>query len=150
MANITITGLQELRVAMSNAPELVGPILQRGIDDSKLIIDSRRLDPSFMPWITGNLARNWTVNYGTGTLKMKPDMIYANAVEYGMPASQGRYVPAIGKRLVNNIHGDTWFGSWPGFKGRFYIEKIIRAVTPEIQEVFNQVLEDAVNQISQS
>lgn len=58
------------------------------------------------PVISGELRRNWTIGeITTNGAKITVDVInpteYAIYVEYGHRQTPGRYVPAIGKRLVS-------------------------------------------------
>ena len=58
------------------------------------------------PFDEGNLRRNWfttaaQVEGTTCRAEIKNDTHYAEYVEYGHRQEVGRYVPAIGKRLVN-------------------------------------------------
>ena len=100
------------------------------------------------PHRTGMLGnpKNWTGVLEPLSLSWSPNMIYAAAVEFGMPASPGRYVPAIGKRLKNPNRAG--FGMWPGFKANPFMERIADAATPQIQGYFEQALEKITQQIA--
>lgn len=84
-------------IVMTIAKELTKVIIAQVKEDS--------------PVVTGNLRRSWnytiTNNGGTVTVEIindakdpKSGEIYASHVEYGHRQEPGRYVPAIGKRLV--------------------------------------------------
>ncbi len=134
--SVKIEGLDRLQKLFARSPEIVGPVVQTAMEKSKVVLDSNRVNPSNIPWITGELARRWSTSFGKMTLKTKPDVEYARAVQFGMPASPGRFVPAIGKRLVNGPN----IGMWPGFTGRHFMEKIIDASRSDINLIFKNAL----------
>lgn len=133
---VRIEGLDQLKKLFARSPEIVEPILQQALEKSKVVLDSNRINPGNIPWITGELARRWSTSFGKLTLKTKPDVEYAKAVQFGLPASPGRFVPAIGKRLVNGPN----IGMWPGFQGRHFMENIIRSARPDIDQIFKNAL----------
>ena len=134
-----IKGLDKLSAAFIKSPEIVEPIMQQAINKSKAAIDATRT-PQNIPWITGNLANRWTTVFSSLMMKTKPDMNYARAVQFGMPASPGRFVPAIGKRLKNGQN----IGMWPGFAGRFFMQKMLNAAAPDINTIFKNALDVVV------
>jgi hypothetical protein len=138
--NVQIIGLDQLTAAFKKAPQVVEPILQDAIVESAAAL-SDHTNQSTVPFRTGTLIRSF-----------KPPMIsrlqavwspknvnYAAAVEFGAPPSPGRYVPAIGRRLVNPSHPS--FGMWPGFQGRHYMEQIRSASQDQINQVFRTALQ---------
>lgn len=143
--SIQINGLDKLQVAFKQAPEIVEPILQQAIERSKGILDETRINPSYIPWVTGELARRWTTSYGHFSLMTKPDVVYARAVQFGLPPSPGRFVPAIGKRLKNGPN----IGEWPGFAGRHYMEVIKSVAEPLIQVEFEVALQKITTALTQ-
>ena len=135
-----IKGLDKLSAAFIKSPEIVEPIMQYAINKSQATIDMNRILPTNTPMRTGNLANRWTTVFSSLMMKTKPDMNYARAVQYGMPASPGRFVPAIGKRLKNGQN----IGMWPGFAGRFFMQKILNAAAPDINTIFKNALDVVV------
>ncbi len=141
---IKIEGLEKLTKTFSQAPEISLPVYQEAINRSAAVIDSHRINPRNVPWITGELARRWSTTFNKLLLRTKPDVQYARAVQFGMPPSPGRYVPAIGKRLKNGSN----IGMWPGFRGRHYMEKIINASSAQINRIFQSAAEVIVAKLA--
>jgi hypothetical protein len=125
-SRITIEGLEKLQ----RTPELIKRIIKEagyGVESimkKKVPVKSGRLKSSIATEIQ---------NAGF-TVIIAPHTKYAQAINYGLPPSPGRYVPAIGKRLIPSGRG-----MWPGFKGRRYIEK----TKAQMEGVINK-LTDAV------
>lgn len=146
--DVEIKGLKILTRALMKAPEIVEPIMQDAIKHSGATLASNT-DPSTVPWVTGTLARSFNpITIGRLFARWFPRVNYARAVQFGLPPSQGRFLPAIGKRLKNNIHGDAWFGSWPGFKGRHYMEKIKRMSRDEIDDIFYDAVDRVLKKLT--
>lgn len=141
--NIQVMGLDELVAKFNKAPEVIRPILSQALEKSKVVLDNHRIDPSNVPMKSGELARRWSTSYGELSLTTKPDVLYARAVQFGMPPSPGRYVPAIGKRLIPSGRG-----MWPGFAGRHFMEKIRSASIEEINTIFRNAVQAAKEALS--
>lgn len=142
---VKIEGLNKMQQVFKQAPQIVEPIYKEAINRSGAILDHNRINPSNVPWRTGELARRWSTSFGALYLRTKPDVDYARAVQYGLPPSPGRYVPAIKARLKNPP-----LGMWPGFKGRHYMENIINASADGINNVFREAIQMAVKAIKYS
>jgi hypothetical protein len=129
---IQIQGLDALKAAFARAPSIVTSILQRAIAASYAVLAKNTRGN--VPVRTGNLQNQWS--WAAEGLQgiYKPKMLYAAAVEFGMPASPGRYVPAIGKRLIDSSR--PGFGMWPGFKANPFMERIVAASQSEIDSTF--------------
>ena len=146
--NITIPNLDALVNAFRQAPEIGQQELTKAFFNSKVAL-SDATNQRTVPYRTTNLIRTFAFDIEPMKLTWFPTAVYAKAVEFGMPPSQGRYVPAIGKRLKHNIHGDAWFGTWPGFAGRHYMENIVDEATPTITQIFADALTNITNKIAQ-
>lgn len=132
---VKINGLDELVRRYNKAPEVVEPVLQEAVIKSSAIL-AENTTPKNIPWKTGELARSFDpVQIGRLYARWFPRKDYARAVQFGLPPSPGRYVPAIKKRLTKSGRG-----MWPGFKGRFYMEKIRDASTSRINELFQNAI----------
>lgn len=141
--NIKIEGLKELTAAWKKAPEEVEPIMQKAIAESAVVLASNT-DSNTVPFKVGDLIRSFKpVKIDRLIARWFPRVDYARAVQFGMPASPGRFVPAIGKRLKNGKN----IGTWPGFRGRHYMEKIRAASVEDINRIFKQALKDATHAI---
>lgn len=138
--NVKIEGLSQLTKALSKAPEEIEPIMQEAINKSAVVL-ATNTDQTTVPFKTGDLIRSFKpVQIGKLFARWYPRVDYARAVQFGMPPSPGRFVPAIGKRLKNGSN----IGTWPGFKGRHYMEKIKNASVSEINDLFKEALRDSV------
>lgn len=132
---VKIEGLDELTKRYKEAPEIVEPILQEAVSKSSAILAENTV-PQNVPWKTGTLARSFDpADIGRLYARWFPRIEYARAVQFGLPPSKGRYVPAIKRRLTKSGRG-----MWPGFKGRFYMEKIRDASTDKINELFRNAI----------
>ena len=135
---INIEGLDKLIKNFEESPAIVEAIMQEAIVRAGLTLETHT-DQSTVPFIRGDLIRSFKpIEIGRLYARWFPRANYARAVQFGMPSSPGRFVPAIGKRLKNGSN----IGTWPGFKGRFYMEKIIDASNTEIKDIFSRALED--------
>lgn len=90
----------------------------------------------------GTLRRGWSLNnvaYGQSgngyTATVSNPTEYASYVEYGHRQTPGRYVPAIGKRLVN-----TWV------EGQFFVKTSEEALEKEAPSVLNLMLDNFIRQ----
>ena len=137
---IDVLGLQQFQEFISRAPAVVVPILSIAVRNSIGILTANT-SASTVPIKSGTLIQSFRAGYSNGGLNGSwgPHTSYAAAVEFGMPSSPGRYVPAIGRRLKNP--NNPSFGVWPGFKGRQYMEKIIDGSTVGIADEFENALQ---------
>lgn len=144
--NVEIVGLDKLTKKYAKAPEVIEPIMQQAISKGAALL-AYYTTPATVPWKTGTLARSFNpASIGRLYARWFPRVDYARALQYGMPASPGRFVPAIGKRLTNPNHPS--FGMWPGFKGRQYMQKIRAAAQNDINELFRNALKAATKAMS--
>lgn len=135
---VRIDGLDKLTALFRQAPQLVEGTMQQAINKSAAVLASHT-DPSTVPWRTGTLARSFNpAAISRLQARWFPRVNYARAVEFGMPSSPGRFVPAIGRRLKNGPN----IGTWPGFSGRHYMEKIRAASEPDIDQLFRNALRE--------
>lgn len=140
--NVKIEGLSRLLKAFEKAPEEVGEVMQKAINTSAAILASNT-DRRTVPFRRGDLIRSFKpVKIGKLFARWFPRVNYARAVQFGMPPSQGRYVPAIKRRLKNGPVSKI--GMWPGFKGAHYMEKIRSASVNDINKVFKDALQEVV------
>ncbi len=143
--NIDIPNLSLLIDAFSKAPELSEKILQDTIKESAVAL-GRFTNQSTVPYKSGKLLNTFLASFGRLTSYWGPTVVYKEAIEFGMPPSPGRYVPAIGKRLVNNRGRDI--GVWPGFPANPYMERIRDAAQPTITQMFEDALQNINEQIA--
>lgn len=144
--NVKIEGLDKLTKAFSKAPEKIQPIMQEAINKSAAIL-AENTDQKTVPFKRGDLIRSFKpVHIGKLFARWFPRVNYARAIQFGMPPSPGRYVPAIKKRLKNGPVSKI--GLWPGFKGAHYMEKIKNASVIDINLVFKEALQKVILNIS--
>lgn len=136
--NVEIKGMDKIRANFEREPEISEPILQDAIKRSAAVLASNT-DADTVPWRTGTLARSFNpVEISRLLARWFPRVEYAPSVQFGMPPSPGRYVPAIKKRLIDSSR--PGFGTWPGFPGRHYMEKIRDKSTNGINLIFKDAL----------
>ena len=73
------------------------------------------------PRKTGRLVESIQTQQSENRVRVGPTVYYAPYVEFGTKPSPGRYVPAIGKRLVDASL--PHFGMHPGIEGQRFVEK---------------------------
>lgn len=143
---IDIKGLSKLTKVLAQAPDIVEPIMQNAVVQSGVIL-AQNTNRNTVPWVTGRLAGSFDpITIGKLFARWYPRIEYARAVQFGIPASRGRFVPAIGKRLVNGAN----IGTWPGFRGRHYMEKIRSASVEKINNDFRIALNNAAAAIAKA
>jgi hypothetical protein len=140
---ISIPNIDAIEGAFKQAPEIMSAIITKAINVSAAYV-AQANESSNIPFRTGRLVGSFLADIQATQLRWFPTANYAKAVEYGMPASPGRYVPAIGKRLVN---GDN-IGMWPGFKGNDYMGRIKSNATPMVVQAFKDAMVEFANQIA--
>lgn len=134
---VKILGLDRMLKALQKAPDLIEPVMQEAIAKSNAILAANTTRDT-VPWVTGTLASfRWEMGRLYG--RWYPWVDYAKAVQFGMPASPGRYVPAIKARLVDDSKRDI--GMWPGFKGRHYMERIMAESKAPLADLFKNALD---------
>ena len=143
--NVTIEGLDQFKATMAQAPSIVAPIIQGALSSSLAVLASHTTK-GIVPWRTGFLTQSFRQNLTALQGSWGPTASYAPAVEFGVGPSPGRYVPAIGKRLINSAR--PGFGMWPGFKGRSYMEQILSASQGEINIAFANALNRIVSALA--
>jgi len=75
---------------------------------------------SIASYRTGRLRGSIRTKIGDMFAEVGPTVDYAPHLEFGTRSSPGRYVPPIGKRLVNPAHPS--FGMHPGISPRPFVE----------------------------
>ena len=90
------------------------------------------------PVRTGALRSSIRVFVEGNSVSITPTVPYAIYVNEGTRPSPGRYVPAIGKRLVNPTLPS--FGMHPGVMGQHFVERAGDASQARITELFTRIL----------
>lgn len=133
---ITIENREQLAAAFADAPSIVAPILQRALSASQAML-GKYTTKGIVPWRTGFLTQSFQATIEALTLRWYPTASYAPYVEFGHKQTPGRYVPALGKRLVAS-----------SVAGNPFMERIVQNAQPDITAVFGQALEQIVRAIA--
>jgi hypothetical protein len=126
---VKVEGADELISRFAAAPSIVAPILQSALSASSAILAKNTIK-GVVPWRTGFLTQSFRAEITGFVLRWFPTASYAAAVELGHKQEVGRFVPAIGKRLVQ-----------PFVQGNPYMERIVERSQPEIDATFVHALE---------
>ena len=95
------------------------------------------------PVLSGVLRRNWKITEqskyrGKSVVMVENLTSYASHVEYGHRQEPGRYVPAIGKRLVKSF-----------VKGKYFMKKAVDNVKSQTNNILgskiDRKIEDIIN-----
>ena len=132
---ITIDLSEFLRVWKEKTDALKEAI-RRGLEEAGALAKSEI--ESRAPVRTGALRSSVVVDVEGNTATVGPAATYAPYVEFGTRASPGRYVPAIGKRLVNPSL--PHFGMHPGIRATHFVEQSALASEPQIEAVFETIM----------
>ncbi len=120
---------KELRAMLDDISEIDKRALNKAVNEG--LADAK----SNTPVVTGFMRRSWaatpTVKTNNGVEKSLINTAeYASFVNYGHRQEVGRYVPAIGKRLVR-----------PWVKGKFILERAINRVEKALIREFKKEVE---------
>jgi len=115
----------------------VGYAIQKILRDGSVIVE--RLMKQKAPVRTGRLRASISSDIQTAIGRMRatisPHVKYALFINSGTKESPGRYVPSIGKRLVNPPEG-----MHPGVKATHFIERTEREARPRIQRIAQRIM----------
>lgn len=126
--NVQITGVTQLVASFRDAPTIVTPILQKALSAAQALL-AKYTTKGVVPWRTGFLTQSFRAEIDQLTLRWFPTADYASFVEFGHRQTPGRFVPAIGKRLVaSKVAGNP------------FMERIIGAAQNDINDMFGQAL----------
>lgn len=129
---VKVEGLEELVSRFQQAPTIVTPIITRALSASGAVLAKNTIK-GVVPWRTGFLTQSFRAELTGFVLRWFPTASYAAAVELGHKQEVGRFVPAIGKRLVK-----------PWVQGDPYMERIVERSQPEINTQFENALQQIV------
>jgi hypothetical protein len=143
---IQINNLAELIARLQQSPSTAAPILQRALAASQAIL-AKYTVKGIVPWRTGFLAQTFQAQLSTGMLRWFPTASYAPFVEFG---TKPHVIEAKDKKAL------YWPGAehpvrrvnHPGTKENPFMERIVDAATPEIDEMFGTALEQIVAAIA--
>ena len=135
--SIEIKGMEKLKRMMARSPGVIAERLNRAIRLS--IWEIQRNIIPLTPVISGTLQKS--IKHGTsfGHLqgKISPTVKYAYFVHEGHRQEVGRYVPAIGKRLVS-----------PYVKGKPFMKQGLEQSRDTVENIFNKEIIEATKDIT--
>ena len=97
------------------------------------------------PFREGNLAASITIERQGDMILIGPTVPYAYYVTKGTKPSPGRYVPAIGKRLVNPSL--PHFGMHPGIKANPYIRETLDSTKAAFAEDLQRKMSEKISRM---
>jgi len=120
---------KELQAMLDDISEIDKRVLNKAVNVG--LADAKRNTPV----VTGFMRKSWAVSPTKKTSQgVEKELInsadYSSFVNYGHRQEVGRYVPAIGKRLVR-----------PWVKGKFILEKAVSKVEKQLVEEFRKEVE---------
>ena len=120
---------KELRAMLDDISEIDKRVLNKAVNVG--LADAKRNTPVVSGFMEESWATTPTVKTNNGVEKSLINTAeYASFVNYGHRQEVGRYVPAIGKRLVR-----------PWVKGKFILEKAVSKVEKQLVEEFRKEVE---------
>jgi len=134
---VEIKNLNKVRAALSKSPQIVSKHINKSINRSILDIRNEAMDTT--PVDTGRLRGSYQVQFGMLRGELRPTANYAYWVHEGHRQEVGRFVSAIGKRLVS-----------PYVKGNPFLKKAADQAKSKVNKNFEEGLSDALKEIARS
>lgn len=144
---VSIPNLPDLQKALAQYPSVSTPILQRAIVAAQAIL-AKFTNASTVPIKTGYLVNNWGFDIGQLQARWFPRAAYAPFVEFG---TGPHIIVPVNKRVLANTATGQIFGTrvkHPGSKANPYMERIVAASQPEINELFVTALDQITTAIA--
>jgi len=135
---IHIANLPQVQAALKRSPEIVSKHINAAINRA-ITIDLWNAKQDTTPVDKGALIGRWGMKFSQLRGELWPTMSYAVPVHEGHRQQVGRYVPAIGKRLVKSF-----------VKGNPFLKNAVSKTERKINERFDKGLKDALNEIAAS
>lgn len=134
---VNIKNMDEVRAALLRSPVIVANHMNKAIHKS--ILEIRNNSRSTTPVRTETLRRSYQMQFSQLKGEIGPTVRYAYWVHEGHRQQVGRYVPAIGKRLVK-----------PWVEGNPFLKKAVDMSEKRVNDFFAEGLRDALNEIASS
>ncbi len=135
--SVTIKNLDKVRAALMESPVVVAKHINKAINRSILDIRNEAMDTT--PVDTGRLKGSFEMVFGKLRGEIGPTADYAIYVHEGHRQQVGRYVAAIGKRLVS-----------PYVKGNPFLKIAVSNAENKINKNFQEGLKDSLEEIARS
>lgn len=132
---VKIKNLSQIQRALAKSPQIVSKHINKAINRS--ILDVRNEAMQTTPILTGRLRGSYQVRFGMLRGELQPTAEYAVYVHEGHKQEVGRFVPAIGKRLVE-----------PYVKGNPFLTKAVDRAKNKINKNFEEGLANALKEIA--
>lgn len=132
---VKIFNLNEVKAALAKSPQIVSKYINKAINQSILDIRNDAMDTT--PVKTGRLRGSYNMRFGMLRGELQPTANYAYFVHEGHRQQVGRFVAAIGKRLVQ-----------PYVKGNPFLKKAVDISNSKINDNFGMGLRDALSEIA--
>ncbi len=147
--SIKIKHLKELRANINRYPAISGKHVSVAMNKSVFAIEAKAIP--LTPVRTGRLRGSYAFGRILSTprtlqARVKPDVDYAGFVHFGTRASGGRFVPALGKRLINPAHPS--FGTHPGIKANPFLKKGFERAEAQVNKFFGEALKNITIELS--
>ena len=144
---VSITNLDKLTTALARYPEVAVPIVQAAIVGAQALL-AKHTTGATVPIKTGYLVQNWAFEVGNLQARWYPKAAYAPYVEFG---SRPHTITAVNKKVLANVRTGQVFGPvvhHPGTKANPFMERIVAAAQPEIDDLFTKALAKITSQIA--
>ena len=144
---VSITNLDKITAALARYPEVAVPILQAAIVGAQALL-AKHTTGATVPIKTGYLVQNWAFEVGNLQARWYPKAAYAPYVEFG---TRPHTITAVNKKVLANVRTGQVFGPvvhHPGTKANPFMERIVAAAQPEIDDLFTKALAKITSQIA--
>jgi hypothetical protein len=144
---VQIPNLSALQEALASYPSISAPIVQSAVVAAQAIL-AKFTTAATVPVKTGYLLQNWGFDIGQLQARWYPKAQYAPYVEFG---TAPHIIKAVNAKTLANKETGQFFGPivhHPGTKANPFLERIMAASQPEIEDLFVQALEKISGQIS--
>ena len=132
---VHISNIKEVQAALKKSPVIVSKHINKAINKSILEIRNSGMDTT--PVDTGRLRGSYETKFGNLRGEVYPTANYAYFVHEGHRQTPGRFVPAIGKRLVKSF-----------VKGNPFLKKAVNHSENKINQNFELGLKDSLSEIA--
>ena len=131
--------LRAFKAAWGDKTKKAKEALQRALEETGAAI--KRTMQGNAPVRTGALRSSIVARVEGLRVSVGPTVPYAPFLEHGTRPSPGRYVPAIGKKLVNPQL--PHFGMHPGIRATHFVDRTASDAMLQLQ-VFSRILAEAL------
>ena len=133
--NVTIKNLPQVQMALKKSPEIVSKHINKAINKSILDLRNEAMDTT--PVDTGRLRGSYQIKFGNLRGELYPTANYALFVHEGHRQTPGRFVPAIGQRLVKAF-----------VQGNPFLQNAVDRANSKINKNFEEGLKDSLSEIA--